>query len=247
MKDIKTLKALKNKILSIAMQGKLVKQNENDEPASVLLEKIRQEKQNQLENNKKGKGKSKEKPLPLISAEEVPYELPKSWQWVRLGEICNLSIGKTPKRDNELYWSNGIYPWIKIGDITSDKYICSTGEKISEIAFQEIFKGKLIPKGSLLFSFKLSIGKVCILGMDAITNEAICTLHLYSIFNKYINYLYHILPQVNTNTLSNDAIKGKTLNSETLPLLLIPIPPLAEQERIVAKIEEIKEIIDDMG
>ena len=87
MNDIKTLKALKNKILSLAMQGKLVKQNEADEPASILLEKIRQEKQNQLENNKKGKGKSKEKPLPPISAEEVPYELPKSWQWVRLGEV----------------------------------------------------------------------------------------------------------------------------------------------------------------
>ena len=89
MNDIKTLKALKNKILSIAMQGKLVKQNENDEPASVLLEKIKNEKAELL---KQGKLK-KEKPLPPINKEEVPYELPKSWQWVRLGEVCEIIRG----------------------------------------------------------------------------------------------------------------------------------------------------------
>ncbi len=240
----KISKILYNRLLSHAMQGKLIKQNENDEPASVLLEKIRLEKENLL---KQGKLK-KEKPLPPISAEEVPYKLPNSWQWVRLGEVCEISLGKTPKRDNKLYWNNGVYPWIKIGDMTtSNKYIYKTSEKISELAFKRIFNEKLIPKGSLIFSFKLSIGKVCILGMDALTNEAICTLKLYSVFQKYINYLYYILPHTNTNSLTNDAIKGKTLNSKTLPLILLPLPPLAEQERIVAKIEEIKEIIDEIG
>ncbi|SDK95240.1 type I restriction enzyme, S subunit [Clostridium cochlearium] len=165
-------KALKDKILQLAIQGKLVEQDKNDEPASVLLDRIKEEREKLIKEGKIRKPKK----LPSIEEEEKPFEIPEGWEWVRLGNLVEFKIGKTPKRSNADYWDNGEYPWFSISDIEDGEIIYDSKEKISEKAYTDIFKGDISPKGTLIMSFKLSIGKMSILGVDGFHNEAIISI-----------------------------------------------------------------------
>ena len=214
---------LPKSILQYAVEGKLVLQNIHDEPASLLYDKIIKE---------------KEKPLPPITDDEIPYDIPENWKWARLGEICNLSIGKTPERKIAEYWKDGIYNWVAISDMVNGGLINQTKEKISQTAYNKVFKKDTLPIGTLLFSFKLTIGKVSLLNIPAYTNEAICAITPY-LYDNIKYYLLKILPILNLLDNANDAIKVKTLNSQTLPIILIPLPPLKEQERILEKVDEL--------
>ena len=232
---------LRKSILQYAVEGKLVQQNIHDEPADILYDKIIKEKENLI---KQGKIK-KEKPLPPITDDEIPYDIPTNWKWVRLGEVCNLSIGKTPERKIPEYWKDGIYNWVSISDMINGGLINQTKEKISQIAYNKVFKKDTLPIGTLLFSFKLTIGKVSLLNIPAYTNEAICAITPY-LYDSIKHYLLKILPILNLLDNANDAIKGKTLNLQTLPLILLPLPPLKEQERIVKKIDELMALCDKL-
>ena len=225
---------LPKSILQYAVEGKLIPQDIHDEPASILYDKIIKEKETLI---KQGKIK-KEKPLPPITDDEIPYDIPENWKWVRLGEVCNLSIGKTPERKIAEYWKDGIYNWVAISDMINGGLINQTKEKISQIAYNKVFKKDILPIGTLLFSFKLTIGKVSLLNIPAYTNEAICAITPY-LYDNIKYYLLKILPILNLLDNANDAIKGKTLNLQTLPLILIPLPPLKEQERIVKRVDEL--------
>ena len=225
---------LPKSILQYAVEGKLVPQDIHDEPASLLYDKIIKEKETLI---KQGKIK-KEKPLPPITDDETPYDIPENWKWVRLGEVCDLSIGKTPERKIDEYWKDGIYNWVAISDMVNGGFINQTKEKISQIACNKVFKKNVLPIGTLLFSFKLTIGKVSLLNIPAYTNEAICAITPY-LYDNIKYYLLKILPILNLLDNANDAIKGKTLNLQTLPLILVPLPPLKEQERIVKKVDEL--------
>jgi type I restriction enzyme S subunit len=231
---------LKNSILQLAIQGKLVEQREEEGTAKELLEKIEVEKKQLI---KEGKIK-KQKALPAIIEDEIPFDIPESWEWVRFGEMVNFNMGKTPPRSELKYWKDD-YSWVSIADMIADGYILETKEKISEIALNEKFKMSLVPKGTLLMSFKLTVGKVSILDIDAVHNEAIISIYPYADLEESIrNYLFVMLPLLSTYGETKGAIKGKTLNSTSLNNLLIPLPPLEEQKRIVAKIEELKPYVD---
>lgn len=230
---------LKNSILQLAVQGKLVEQRAEEGTARELLEQIKLEK-DQLIKDKKIK---KSKPLPEITEEEIPFEIPESWEWVRLVDIVEFRMGKTPPRGEERYWK-GNYRWVSISDMIDGSTIYNTKETVSEIAIQERFKF-VVPKETMLMSFKLTVGKVSILGIDAVHNEAIISIYPYH-DRDYImrNYLFKVLPYMSVFGKTKKAIMGFTLNSDSLSRLLIPIPPLEEQHRIVAKIEEILPYID---
>ena len=250
MNDIKALKALKNKILSLAMQGKLVKQNENDEPASVLLEKIRLEKETLL---KQGKLK-KEKPLPQINADEVPYELPNSWQWVRLGEVFIIERGSSPRPISQYVTDdiNGIN-WIKIGDAAKgSKYITHTKEKITQ---DGAAKSRFVEIGDLIFSNSMSYGRPYILKINGCIHDGWNVLRpIYIKNNNTIisinqNFIYYaIASTLLQNQIRFEANGGivENIKSDNLKQVYFPLPPLAEQERIVVKIEEIFAIIDEV-
>ena len=148
-----------------------------------------------------------------------------------------MTIGKTPPRGEQSYWNNGIYPWVSISDMSEGGIISETKEKVSEYAANNVFSA-ISPKGSLLMSFKLTVGRTSLLGIDAYHNEAIITIRPYMNDDSIMKmYLFKLLPILSTNGDSKDAIKGKTLNSKSLANLLIPISPIAEQQRIVAQIE----------
>ena len=234
------VKKLREYILSLAVRGKLVKQDENDEPASVLLDRIREEKDRVVKEKKI----KKEKQLTEISEDEIPYELPKGWEWVRIGDIVSFNIGKTPNRKNSAYWENGIYPWVSISDMEHGKVIFNTKQKVSQIGVDECFKGMLSPKGTLLMSFKLTIGKMSILGMDALHNEAIVSIYPY--IDEMKLFLFKLLNGFELTSGTKDAIMGKTLNSKSMKNILIALPPLNEQKRIVEKLDYLMEFCDKL-
>lgn len=233
---------LRELILELAVRGKLVAQDANDEPASVLLEKIAIEK---AELVKEGKIK-KSKPLAKISEDKKIFKLPDGWEWVRLSEISYYQVGKTPSTKNPSYWTEteeGI-PWVSIGDLNHFGTVNSTTKKITPLASKSVFKFEPTRAGTILMSFKLTLGKISILEKDAYHNEAIISLYPFSGIAK--QYLFKTLPKIALSGNSKQAIMGNTLNSKSLSLLLIPLPPLEEQHRIVAKVDELMQLCDDL-
>ena len=155
-------------------------------------------------------------------------------------KIVSFDLGKTPDRHNKRYWNNGKYPWFTIADLQEMGSASSSKEKISEIALNEKFAGKLIPRGTLLMSFKLTVGKTSILDVDAVHNEAI--ISIFPIISEHEitrNFLLNALPVLVLCVKKRDAVKGATLNSSKLATMFIPLPPLSEQQRIVSQIEEL--------
>ncbi|HFQ4880524.1 TPA: restriction endonuclease subunit S [Vibrio vulnificus] len=236
------VKKLRELILELAVRGKLVPQDPNDEPASVLLERISQEKA-QLVKEKKIK---KPKKLPNISDEEKPFDLPNGWKWVRFPDIAHYGPGKTPATKNSLYWDetgSGI-PWVSIADLNDKSTVSVSTKKISDIAVEQVFKRTPIPAGTMLMSFKLTVGKISILNVDAFHNEAIISVFPYT--GVLQSYLFKVLPSRANSGNKKNAIMGFTLNAESLSLLTIPLPPEAEQHRIVAKVDELMALCDQL-
>ena len=172
--------------------------------------------------------------------DDLPFEVPDHWVWTRFSQIVSFDLGKTPDRHNKRYWNNGKYPWFTIADLQEMGSASSSKEKISEIALNEKFAGKLIPRGTLLMSFKLTVGKTSILDVDAVHNEAI--ISIFPIISEHEitrNFLLNALPVLVLCVKKRDAVKGATLNSSKLATMFVPLPPLSEQQRIVSQIEEL--------
>ena len=248
---------IKKSILQYAIQGKLVPQDPNDEPASVLLEKIKAEKQKLIKAGKIKKDKvesyiykrdnrhyEKMGDKKVDITDELPFEIPASWAWVRFKNLVHYRMGKTPQRKDEQFWEHGTFPWVSIADLISDGMLERTKEKISDYAVSQIFKGEFSPRGTLLMSFKLTVGKVSILNINAVHNEAIISIYPYlNTDNSIRDYLFKFMPLLSQEGRTKTAIKGKTLNSDSIDALLIPLPPVAEQKRIVTKMDKLLSLL----
>ena len=242
---------IKKSILQEAIQGKLVPQIAEEGTAQELLEQIQQEKSQLIKEGKLKKSALSDSVIykgddnkyyeqvgneNIDITEEIPFDLPDNWTWVRFGQYIRMSIGKTPPRGETKYWTNGKYPWVSISDMSDYGLVTTTKESVSEYA-KSLF-GEISPAGTLIMSFKLTVGRTSLLNTSAYHNEAI--ISIYPFVDKIYqarNYLFHILPIISNLGDSKDAIKGKTLNSKSLNNLLLPLPPLNEQRRIVAMIE----------
>ena len=177
---------------------------------------------------------------PVCIADEVPFDIPDSWEWVRFCNIVNYRMGKTPPRKESVYWENSIHNWVSIADMITDGHIKMTKEKVNNYAADSIFKGKKSPAGTLLMSFKLTVGKVSILDVDSFHNEAIISIYPFVDDDKIMTlYLFYVLPLLSQLGESKAAIKGNTLNSKSLDNLWIPLPPLNEQIRICKLIKKL--------
>ena len=183
---------------------------------------------------------------PVCIADEVPFEIPESWEWVRFKNLVSYSMGKTPPRKESEYWTEPVYPWVSIADMNADDTILSTKEMVNEYAAEKTFRKRISKAGTLLMSFKLTVGKVSLLGIDAYHNEAIISIYPFVDNDAIItNYLFCILPLISQSGQTKTAIKGNTLNSESLDALLIPLPPLMEQERICKRLNNLKPKLSD--
>jgi len=221
-------KKMKDAILQYAIQGKLTQQLPEDGDARDLLKEIQKEKARLI---KEGKIK-KEKPLPQITDEEIPFEIPENWCWVRLGEVVIKNLGGgTPSKSNPEYWNGGI-PWASVKDLNC-KFLDSTQDSISEDGLINS-SSNLIPAGNLIVCTRMGLGKIVYSKIDVAINQDLRAIILPENISKWYVYYFYL-------TL-NFAGKGATVKGvsiEELSNILLPLPPIKEQKRIVERIEEI--------
>ena len=226
---------LKQSVLQYAMEGKLVKQNLSDEPASELIKKIENEK---AELIKEGKIK-KSKKLPSINDDEKPFDIPDSWEWVRLGQIINLISGRDiPKKDHLNKEIKGSIPYI-----TGASNIDKNGNiNISEWVTNPTV---VVNKGTILLSVKGTIGKISILDLAQahIARQIMGIDNMFGIDKKYLQYYIESYVQ-QLQQKAKSIIPG--ISRDDLLLAILPLPPVKEQERIVIKLERLLSSINSL-
>jgi len=215
---------LRSLILDLAVQGKLVQQNPDDEPAKALIQRI---------NKHQGK-------LYIQHDDESSKEvqLPKGWELVRLGDVLISDIGGgTPSKQNPQYW-NGEIPWASVKDTGKTKYLDRTIDSITELGLKES-SSNLIPPGRLIVCVRMGLGKLSINSISIAINQDLRALEPHPEIS--LDYLY--------NFFLNCKIQGagmtvKGIKRMELLNLALPLPPLAEQKQIVEKVDELMALCD---
>ena len=248
--------ALKKSILQEAVQGKLVPQDPSDEPAEALLERIRVEKQRLIKEGKIKKDKhesvifrrdnshyEKLDGVERCIDDELPFEIPESWAWVRLGNIGDWGSGATPSRTHPEYYDGSI-PWLKTGDLT-DSYITDIPEGISQLALEKT-SVRLNESGSVLMAmYGATIGKLGILTYPATTNQACCACKpVYGVETLFL--FYFLMSQRTAFIKRGEGGAQPNISKEKIVTTLMPLPPLAEQHRITQRIEELLPLVNGL-
>lgn len=251
-------KRLRAKLLDLAVRGKLVPQDPNDEPASVLLERIRAEraelvKQKKVKPPKGGdsviyrgsdgshyekRGKSK----PVCIDEEIPFELPEGWEWTRIGSLCNPVTGNTPSTKNEKFY-NGCYPFFRPTDLNQGASVTSSAITLTEMGYKE---ARTVPADSILVTcIGATIGKTGHSKIEGAFNQQINAIPAIS--SLCMAYIYYLICSqlVQSEIIDNaSATTLPILNKNAFAKLLLPIPPLAEQQRIVEVLDKHLALVD---
>lgn len=239
-------KKLRQKILDLAIHGKLVPQDPNDEPASVLLERIHAEKEALI---KEGKIKRTKKTIASDTShyENVPFEVPEGWCWCRLDEVADVARGGSPRPIKQyLTDSPDGVNWIKIGDTTEgSKYIEKTVEKIIP---EGVRHSRMVKEGDFLLTNSMSFGKPFILKTNGCIHDGWLVISPFEgSFDK--DYLYYLLSSGFAYDQFSDKASGavvSNLNKDKVAESLFPLPPFEEQKKIVCQIESIMNFIDRM-
>lgn len=240
---------LRNAVLQLAIQGKLMQQNPTDEPASVLLERIRAEKERLIKEKKI----KREKLLPEITEEEKPFDIPDSWEWIRLGDLVYDMTGLSYKKDNLNIKSQNMIRVLRGGNIFELAYSFKSDDVFIDKSF--VKDGLLLQKNWLITPAVTSvdhIGKMALVEKnyeDTTVGGFVLILKQYCFDDVLAKYLLYSLSSKyhrdNCRNITNKSGQAfYNLSREKLMQLLVGIPPLQEQQRIVAKIEEIMPLID---
>ena len=235
-------KKLRQKILDLAIRGKLVPQDPNDEPASLLLERIRAEKERLI---KEGKIKRSKNTAENTSENEEPFEVPSDWTICKLEDIAYIGTGATPDTRNKDYY-NGNIPWVS-SSCTKNDYIDSPTSYISQKAINET-NCQIYPKGTLIMAMYgegKTRGQVGELRIDAATNQACAAIMPYLISSTQYIKLYLKRSYLNIRQQAKGGLQPN-LNLSKIAQYDIPLPPLAEQKRIANEIERWFAVIDEL-
>ena len=242
--------ALKKSILQEAVQGKLVPQDPSDEPAEALLERIRAEKQRLIKEGKIKKDKhesvifrrdnshyEKRGSEEVCIDDEIPFEIPENWAWARLSSFGVFSSGKTPSMSNPQFW-NGNIPWVTSKDMKRP-VITDSEMHISVLAASSM---QLYPAGTLLLVARSGILKrllpLCKLGIDSTINQDIKAFSLYDIeLSEWLFYGIKAFEPYILKELVKSVTTVESLKFDEFSAMLIPVPPLSEQRRIIAAIK----------
>ena len=242
--------ALKKSILQEAVQGKLVPQDPSDEPAEALLERIREEKQRLIKEGKIKKDKhesvifrrdnshyEKRGSEEVCIDDEIPFEIPENWAWARLSSFGVFSSGKTPSMSNPQFW-NGNIPWVTSKDMKRP-VITDSEMHISVLAASSM---QLYPAGTLLLVARSGILKrllpLCKLGIDSTINQDIKAFSLYDIeLSEWLFYGIKAFEPYILKELVKSVTTVESLKFDEFSAMLIPVPPLSEQRRIIAAIK----------
>ncbi|MGE6569857.1 restriction endonuclease subunit S [Shewanella vesiculosa] len=236
------IKKLRELILELAVRGKLVPQDVNDEPASVLLKRIAAEKAQQVEEGKIRKPKS----LPKISDNEKPFELPPGWAYERIGIFGIVGTGSTPSRSNPAYWEPPEINWVSSGE-TSDFFVAQTKEKVSNLAIKET-NVSIYPTGTLIVAMYgqgKTRGQITELLEPAGTNQACAAISLVDKSVSHKNYVKLFFRKAYFELRKHAAGGAQpNLNVGKIASTVVPIPPIEEQHLIVAKVDELMSLCD---
>ena len=249
-------KQLKNSILQWAIQGKLVPQDPNDEPASVLLDKIRQEKERLIKEKKIKRDKNAsiiyrgednsyyEKILATGEVkcidEEVPFEIPQGWEWCRMGSIGDWGAGATPAKSNPDYYGGSIL-WLRTGELNNG-IVYDSEIKVTKKALQECSLRMNRIGDVLIAMYGATIGKVAIVGKELTTNQACCACTPFGIYNYFL-FFFLMGSQIDFIKKGEGGAQPN-ISREKLVSHLMPIPPLTEQYRIVEKIQYLLPLVE---
>ncbi|ERK17330.1 Type I restriction-modification system, specificity subunit S [Pantoea sp. AS-PWVM4] len=237
--DLYGIKKLRELILELAVRGKLVPQDPSDEPASELLKQIAKERDELV----KSKVIRKSKSLEEITNAKTPFELPDGWEWCYLNDIGNWGAGSTPNRSNPEYY-NGNIPWFKSGELTSD-FISHSEEKVTELALQECSLRDNKVGDVLIAMYGATIGKTSILNVRGTTNQAVCACTPYGgISNTYLLTLLKAYKRIFIGMGAGGA--QPNISREKLIATVFALPPKAEQNRIICKINELMSLCDQL-
>jgi type I restriction enzyme S subunit len=234
------IKALRQTILNLAVRGKLVPQDPRDEPASELLRRIAAEKARLV---KEGKEKRQDA-LPMIDQDQTPFALPDRWAWARFPELGTFGRGKSkhrPRNDPTLF-DGGEHLMIQTGDVARSGGVIETYTgKYNDFGLSQSVKW---PKGTLCITIAANIADSGILSFDACFPDSVVGFIPASIFEN-ARYFEYFVRTAKANLLEfAPATAQKNINLEILTQVLIPLPPLAEQHRIVAKVDELIGLCD---
>jgi type I restriction enzyme, S subunit len=234
---------LRKAILQLAVMGKLVPQDPNDEPASELLKAISASK-----NRLVLQGKVKEpKSLPEIRSEEIQYQLPEKWEWVRLGKITNIVRGGSPRPAGDPEFYDGDIPFLKVADLTAtdEMYLKTSTYSIKEAGLR---KTRLVPPDTLMLTNSgatLGIPKICT--FETTFNDGIAAF-IYMDKNLDKPFFYYVLSS-RTQWFLDVASRGQgqpNLNTDIIGETPVALPPLAEQRRIVTKIGQLMTLCNEL-
>ena len=236
-------KTLRQKILDLAIRGKLVPQDPNDEPASVLLERIKAEKERLIKEGKIKRSKKSAKTSDTPHYENVPFEVPDNWVWTTIDELCDVVRGGSPRPAGDEKYYNGAIPFLKVADLTKDAgiYVYKAEYTIKEAGLK---KTRFVNDGTLLLTNSgATLGVPKITTFSTTFNDGIAAF-LY--LNEEIQlYLYWLLKSKTDSFRKIDQGAAQpNLNTDLIKSILIPLPPLAEQHRIVTEIERWFSLID---
>ena len=231
-------KLLRQKILDLAIRGKLVPQDPNDEPASELLKRIKAEKEALIKAGKikrdkhesyifRGEDKRYYEQIDgktVDITEEIPFNIPDSWTWVRLGSIGTWKAGATPSRRDRSYYEGGTIPWLRTGDL-NDGYITEIPESITKKAVAET-SVQLNPVGSVLIAmYGATIGKLGILQIEATTNQACCACQVFSCIKNTYLFLFLLSQRGNFTSLGTGGAQpniSKDIIRQDRPTYAVP-------------------------
>ena len=229
-------KKLRQKILDLAIRGKLVPQDPNDEPASVLLERIKAEKERLIKEGKIKRSKKTTKTSDTPHYENVPFEMPNNWVWTTVDELCDVVRGGSPRPAGDEKYYNGAIPFLKVADLTKDDeiYVYKAEYTIKEAGLK---KTRLVNEGTLLLTNSgATLGVPKITTFSTTLNDGIAAF-LY--INKEIQlYLYWFLKSKTDSFRKIDQGAAQpNLNTDLIKSIPIPLPPLTEQKRIIKEIK----------
>ena len=236
-------KKLRQKILDLAIRGKLVPQDPNDEPASVLLERIKTEKERLIKEGKIKRSKKTTKTSDTPHYENVPFEVPKGWVWTTIGNLCSkIGSGSTPKGSN--YSSEGIL-FFRSQNVHNDGIVLDDIKYISDEVHQSMIGTEVLPNDLLLNITGGSLGRCAIVPNEidkGNVSQHVCILRPITISSNYFHAL--ILSTFFSKSMKITGSGREGLPKYNLEQMMFPLPPLAEQKRIVSEIERWFSLID---
>lgn len=236
--------ALEQTILQLAVRGLLVPQDPQDEPASELLKNIRAEKDKLILDGKI----KRDKLLPPIAEDEQPFALPQGWEWVVIETLADVGTGTTPSRDNAAFFAAGAIPWVTSGE-TGKPFIAATAQHVTELALAQTSL-TVYPVGTLIVAMYgqgKTRGQVSELQIEATTNQACAAIVLVEPSSAHRSFIKLVFEKSYDEMRELSAGGAQpNLNVGKIKSTLMPLPPLAEQSRIVTRVAQLRRLCADL-